>query len=101
MHKRGYVHDVLYSGYAGLLFGCSRLIMSGTSNSAITGYVKWRNQRIDDSPDIVTVSFTESKFPREIKLQNAGWGTLVLLHAKCSERPKHINEEQDASEKCG
>ena len=39
--NRGYVQDVLYSGFAGRLYGCSRLITSRTSNLAKTGYVKW------------------------------------------------------------
>ena len=37
-----YVMEVLYSGYAGRLYGCSRLITSGTSNPALTGDVKRR-----------------------------------------------------------
>ncbi len=32
--NRGYVQDVLYSGFTGRLYGCSRLITSGTSNLA-------------------------------------------------------------------
>jgi len=55
--KIGYEQDVLYAGYAGRLYGCSRLITSGTSNPAITGDVKWRKQRADDKPDIVTGPF--------------------------------------------
>ena len=38
----GYVQDVRYSGFAGRLYGCSRLITSGTSNPAKTGDVKTR-----------------------------------------------------------
>jgi hypothetical protein len=41
-HKAGYVQDVRYAGYAGRLYGCSRLITSGTSNPAITGDAKRR-----------------------------------------------------------
>ena len=33
----GYVQEVLYAGYAGRLYGRSRLITSGTCNPAITG----------------------------------------------------------------
>ena len=58
----GYVQDVRYSGFAGRLYGCSRLITSGTSNPAKTGYVKWREWRHDDRPNAVSGPFAESKF---------------------------------------
>ena len=36
-----YVQEVRYSGFAGRLYGCSRLITSGTSYPAITGYIQY------------------------------------------------------------
>ena len=35
-----YVQEVRYTGFAGRLYGCSRLITSGTSYPAKTGYVQ-------------------------------------------------------------
>ena len=38
--NRGYVQEVRYSGFAGRVYGCSRLNTSGTSNLVKTGYVQ-------------------------------------------------------------
>ncbi len=38
--NRFYVHEVWYSGFAGRLYGYSRLITSGTCYLAKTGYVQ-------------------------------------------------------------
>ncbi len=44
VQNRGYAQEVLYSGFAGRVYGCSWLITSGTSNLAKTGYVERQSQ---------------------------------------------------------
>ena len=56
-----YVQEVLYSGFAGRLYGCSRLITSGTSNLAKTGYVKHPTMALLMRQNIPMVAIAESK----------------------------------------
>ena len=56
--NRGYVQEVRYSGFAGRLYGCSRLITSGTSNLAKTGYVKRQSKAMRNG---LNGLFAESK----------------------------------------